>query len=516
MVWDKFMEEFQEKLEKIRQGGGPKRIEKQHAAGKMTARERIDYLVDPGSFVEFGAFVKHRSTEFGLDKVEAPADGVVTGFATIGGRLVGIASQDFTVLGGSVGEMHGIKIAELLDKAMLYGVPVIMINDSGGARIQEGVDSLRGYGDIFYRNVKASGYIPQIAVIMGPCAGGAVYSPALMDFVVMSPSSYMFITGPNVIKAVTGEDVTKESLGGPQVHTTISGNAHLVGDSEEHTLDLVKELLSYLPQNAKETPPIYETSDPINRTIDDVFDIVPAEAKMPFDVRQLITRFVDDGHFFEIMPGFAPNIVIGFARLGGQVIGIIANQPSYFAGVLDINASDKAARFIRTLDAFNIPIVTLVDTPGYMPGTNQEYGGIIRHGAKLLYAYSEATVPKVTLILRKSFGGAYLAMASKHLASDVVMAYPAAQIAVMEATGAANIIFRKEIQKAPDPKKAREEKIKEYREKLLNPYVAAARYYIDDIIDPRATRPMLYNALQIAKSKDVHEKLPKKHGNMPL
>ncbi len=516
MVWDKFMEEFQEKLEKIRQGGGPKRIERQHAAGKMTARERIDYLVDPGSFVELGAFVKHRSREFGLDKVEAPADGVVTGFATIGGRLVAIASQDFTVLGGSVGEMHGIKIAELLDKAMLYGVPIIMINDSGGARIQEGVDSLRGYGDIFYRNVKASGYIPQIAVIMGPCAGGAVYSPALMDFVVMSPSSYMFITGPNVIKAVTGEDVTKESLGGPQVHSTISGNAHLVGSSEEHTLDLVKELLSYLPQNAKESPPQHETRDPIDRLIEDVFDVVPPEAKMPFDVRELIRRFVDDGHFFEIMEGFAPNIVIGFARLGGHVIGIIANQPSYFAGVLDINASDKAARFIRTLDAFNIPIVTLVDTPGYMPGTNQEYGGIIRHGAKLLYAYSEATVPKVTLILRKSFGGAYLAMASKHLASDIVLAYPTAQIAVMEATGAANIIFRKEIQNASDPEKAREEKIKEYREKLLNPYVAASRYYIDDIIDPRATRPMLYNALQIASSKDVHERLPKKHGNIPL
>lgn len=510
------MEEFQSKLEKIKQGGGPKRIEKQHAAGKMTARERIDYLVDPGSFVELGMFVKHRSTDFGLDKVEAPADGVVTGFATINGRMVGIASQDFTVLGGSVGEMHGIKIAELLDKAMLYGVPVIMINDSGGARIQEGVDSLKGYGDIFYRNVKASGYIPQIAVIMGPCAGGAVYSPALMDFVIMSPNSYMFITGPNVIKSVTGEDVTKESLGGPQVHSSVSGNAHLVGNTEEHTLDLVKELLSYLPQNAKERPPVNTTNDPIDRTIDDVFDIIPAEVKRPFDVRELIRRFTDDNYFFEIMPDFAPNIVIGFARIGGQVVGIIANQPAYFAGVLDINASDKATRFVRTLDAFNIPIVTVVDTPGYMPGVNQEYGGIIRHGAKLLYAYSEATVPKVTLIVRKAFGGAYLAMASKHLASDIVLAYPTAQIAVMEATGAANIIFRREIKNADNPQKVREEKIKEYREKFLNPYVAASRYYIDQVIDPRLTRVMLFNALEITKSKESFEKLPKKHGNIPL
>lgn len=515
-MWDEILKKYYEKLEKIKLGGGEKRIKAQHEKGKLTARERIDLLVDPGSFVELGAFVEHRGRDFGLDKVSAPADGVVTGFATINGRMIAIASQDFTVLGGSVGEMHGIKIAQLLDKAMLYGVPVIMINDSGGARIQEGVDSLRGYGDIFYRNVKASGYIPQIAVIMGPCAGGAVYSPALMDFVIMSSNSYMFITGPNVIKAVTGEDVTKESLGGPAVHASISGNAHLVGSSEEETLELVKILLSYLPQNATQKPPKVSTDDPVDRTTDEVLSIVPPEAKVGFDIRNLITSFVDNGEFFELMPQFAPNIVIGFARIGGQVIGIVANQPGYLAGVLDINASDKAARFIRTCDAFNIPIVTIVDTPGYMPGVQQEYGGIIRHGAKMLYAYSEATVPKVTLIIRKSFGGAYLAMASKHLAADIVMAYPTAQIAVMEATGAANIIFRKEIAAAEDPEKVRQEKIKEYREKLLNPYVAAARYYIDQIIDPKYTRQAIYNALQIAASKEVHEKLPKKHGNIPL
>ncbi|AIY89799.1 carboxyl transferase domain-containing protein [Geoglobus acetivorans] len=511
------IDELYRRKEKIKQMGGEERIKKQHDAGKLTARERIELLLDPGSFVEINPFVEKRNTDFGLDKVELPADGVVTGYGTIDGRLVAVFAQDFTVMGGSLGEMHGYKIAYLLDFAMKVGIPVIGLNDSGGARIQEGVDALKGYGDIFYRNTLASGVIPQISVILGPCAGGAVYSPAIGDFIVMTKNKgcYMFITGPQVIKTVTGEDVTPQELGGWEAHAAKSGNAHLVAEDDKDAMRLVRKLVSFLPPNNLEDPPKKDTGDSPARTTPEIYDIIPDDPNKPYDVRDVIRAVVDNGEFFEIHEMFAPNATVGFARMDGKTVGIVANNPKFYAGTLDVNSSDKIARFVRFCDAFNIPILTFVDVPGYLPGVQQEYGGIIRHGAKILYAYSEATVPLVTLILRKAYGGAYLAMGSKHLGADVVYAYPTAEIAVMGPEGAAEIVFRKEIAKAEDPEKVKQEKVQEYRDSFANPYRAAARGYIDDVIDPKFTRVKIISALRVLDTK--REKLPpKKHGNIPL
>lgn len=497
--------------------GGDERIKRQHDQGKLTARERIDLLLDPGSFVEVNPFVEKRNTDFGLDKVYLPSDGVVTGYGTIDGRPVAVFAQDFTVMGGSLGEMHGMKIAYILDFAMKLGIPVIGLNDSGGARIQEGVDALKGYGDIFYRNTLASGVIPQISVIMGPCAGGAVYSPAIGDFIIMTknPGCYMFITGPGVIKTVTGEEVTPQELGGWQAHAMKSGNCHLVAEDDEEAMLLVRKLISYLPLNNLDDPPVVETGDDPSRTTPEIYDILPDDPQKPYDAKDIITAVVDNGEFFEIHAHYAPNAVVGFARMDGKTVGIVANNPKYYAGTLDVDSSDKIARFVRFCDAFNIPIITFVDVPGYLPGVQQEYGGIIRHGAKILYAYSEVTVPLVTIIVRKAYGGAYLAMGSKHLGADVVYAYPTAEIAVMGPEGAAEIVFRKEIAKAEDPAAMREQKIAEYREKFANPYRAAMRGYVDDVIDPKFTRSKIITALRILETK--REKLPpKKHGNIPL
>ena len=502
--------------EKIYKGGGEDRIKKQHDSGKLTARERIEKLLDADSFIETDIFVKHRSVEFGMDKVEAAGEGVVTGYGTIDGRPVYIYSQDFTVIGGSLGEMHSKKITKVIDEAVKMGCPLICINDSGGARIQEGIDALGGYGEIFFRNTLASGVIPQISVILGPCAGGAVYSPALTDFVFMVDDiSKMFITGPQVIQAVTGEEVSADELGGAAAHSEKSGVAHFASDSEDECFQTIRKLLSFIPQNNLEDPPVMEQDDDPNRLSSDLNQIIPDNPNKSYDVKDIITRVIDNGDFFEIQPSFAPNIVIGFARLNGRSVGIVANQPKYKAGCLDIDASDKAARFIRFCDAFNIPLVTFTDVPGYLPGVDQEHGGIIRHGAKLLYAYSEATVPKLNVILRKAYGGAYIAMSSRHLGADRVYAWPTSEIAVMGPDGAANIIFRKEIQAADDPIEFRQQKIEEYREKFANPYVAAARGYIDDIIEPQATRPYLIGALQVLDGK--RENRPaKKHGNFPV
>jgi len=505
-----------EKRRKALEGGGEERIKKQHEKGKLTARERLEKLLDEGSFVEIGMFAKSRATEFGMDKKRYPGDGVVTGYGTINGRLVFVYAQDFTVLGGSLGEMHAEKICRIMDLAMENGAPVIGLNDSGGARIQEGVDSLKGYGEIFFRNTIASGVIPQIAVIMGPCAGGAVYSPAIMDFTIMvDRSSYMFITGPQVIKAVTGEDINFEGLGGAMVHNEKSGNAHLIARNEDEAIEFIKLLLSYIPSNNMEDPPVINTGDPPDRMDYSLDKIIPEDPKKSYDVKDVISKVVDRGTFFELQPYFAPNIVIGFARLNGKSVGIVANQPRVLAGVLDINASDKAARFVRFCDAFNIPLITFVDVPGYLPGVAQEHGGIIRHGAKLLYAYSEATVPKITVILRKAYGGAYIAMSSKHLRADMVYAWPTAEIAVMGPEGAVNIVFRREIKEAEDPEKKRLELIKEYRDKFANPYVAAARLYIDDVIYPHETRPKIIQALEMLQNKREDRPM-KKHGNMPV
>lgn len=496
-------------------GGGEKRIARQHEKGKLTARERIEALLDENSFVELNMHVKHRCQEFGMADIDAPGEGVVTGYGTIDGRLIYIFAQDFTVMGGSLGEMHAKKIADVMDLALKTGAPVIGINDSGGARIQEGVDSLSGYGQIFYRNTISSGVIPQISIIMGPCAGGAVYSPAITDFVFMTQGAYMFITGPQVIKAVTGEDVSSEELGGAATHNRVSGVAHFMAADEQETFQQVRTLLSYLPNNNLEHPDRIEVQDPVTRVDTTLREIVPLESNRAYDMRDVITRVVDNGLFFESQEHYATNIITGFARLNGYSIGIIANQPRVLAGCLDINASDKAARFIRFCDAFNIPIVNFVDVPGFLPGTNQEYGGIIRHGAKMLYAYSEATVPKVTLIVRKSYGGAYLAMCSRDLGADQVFAWPGAEIAVMGPEGAANIIFRKEIAAADDPESVRQEKIADYRKRFANPYIAAARGYVDDVIDPAETRPRLACALEVLSSK--RENRPaKKHGNIPV
>ncbi len=492
---------------KVQAGGGEKRIAKQHSAGKKTARERIDYLYDPGTFREIDVFAG--------DPSKNPGEGVVTGYGTINGKKVFIYAQDFTVTGGSLGKIHAQKICKVLDLAMRTGAPVIGLNDSGGARIQEGVDALNGYGEIFFRNTVASGVIPQLAVIMGPCAGGAVYSPALMDFIFMvKGTSQMFITGPQVIKAVTGEEVTMEELGGAMTHNQTSGVAHFMGENEEHCLDMVKLLLSYLPANNLEEPPACSPKEPVGDR-EELLNIVPAQPNLSYDVKKIIKGVIDGGEFLEVHPYFAKNAVIGFARINGQSVGIVANQPDYLAGCLDINASDKISRFVRFCDAFNIPLITFMDVPGFLPGTGQEFGGIIRHGAKMLYAYSEATVPKVTVILRKAYGGAYLAMCSSALRADMVYAWPTAEIAVMGPEGAVNIIHRNEIANAENPAEERERLVKEYREKFANPYVASSRGFVDDVIDPRETREKIIDALQVLSSK--RESRPrKKHGNIPV
>ncbi len=507
---------MQDRKLSIRQGGGADRINKQHESGKLTARERIERLVDAGSFVEVDAFVEHRSVEFEMNNTKAPADGVITGYATIDGRPVYLYSQDFTVIGGSLGEMHSKKITKIMDMALKTGCPILCINDSGGARIQEGIDALSGYGEIFFRNTMASGVIPQISIILGPCAGGAVYSPALTDFVFMVDNvSKMFITGPQVIEAATGEVVTAEELGGALAHNQTSGVAHFINSTEDECFTSIRKLLSYLPLNNMEDAPIYNCNDDPNRLSPDLNNIIPDNPNKSYDVRNVISQIMDKGEFFEVHSLFATNIVVGFSHLNGKPVGIVANQPSQLAGCLDMNASDKAARFVRFCDAFNIPIITFTDVPGYLPGVEQEHGGIIRHGAKLLYAYSEATVPKLNIILRKAYGGAYIAMSSKHLGADMVMAWPTAEIAVMGPDGAANIIFRKDIEKSDDPIQTRQQKIDEYRTRFANPYVAASRGYIDDVIEPETTRPRLISALQMFESKRENRP-PKKHGNFPV
>lgn len=498
------------------QGGGPERIAAHHKRGRLTARERLELLLDKGSFHEVDAFVTHRTTDFGLDKQKYLSDSVVTGWGTIEGRLVYVFSQDFTVFGGSLGEVHAQKICKIMDMALKNGAPVIGLNDSGGARIQEGVVSLGGYADIFLRNTLASGVIPQISVIMGPCAGGAVYSPALTDFIFMvRNTSYMFVTGPDVVKTVTHEEVSFEDLGGASIHAEVSGVAHVTADSEADTLYLVRKMLGYLPQNNMEDPPFVNSSDDPLRAEEALNTIVPDDPSKPYDIKNVIRLIVDNGQFFEIQENYAANIVVGFARLGGHSVGIVANQPAVLAGVLDINASEKAARFIRTCDAFNVPIVTFEDVPGFLPGTAQEHGGIIRSGAKLLYAYCEATVPKLTVITRKAYGGAYCVMSSKHIRGDLNLAWPTAEIAVMGPDGAVNIIFRKELSEAADPVARKAELVAEYREKFANPYVAASRGYIDDVIEPAHTRARLINGLEMLNNKRDSNPA-KKHGNIPL
>ena len=514
------LEKKLEHLEKMRTeanlGGGQKRIDSQHKKGKLTARERLELLVDPNSFEEFDMFVTHRSRDFGLDKEKYYGDGVVTGCAKIGGRPVFIFSQDFTVFGGSLSEAHAEKICKIMDMAMKVGAPVIGLNDSGGARIQEGVVSLGGYADIFLRNTLASGVVPQISVILGPCAGGAVYSPAITDFTFMTKgTSYMFVTGPNVVKTVTHEEVTSEDLGGAMVHASKSGVAHFACENEADTITRVKRLLQYIPQNNCEDPPFVETNDPADREEDALNHIVPENPNHPYNIKDVIEKVVDKGSFFEVHEDFAENIVVGFAHIGGRSIGIIANQPQVLAGVLDINSSTKAARFIRFCDAFNIPILTFEDVPGFLPGTDQEHGGIIKNGAKLLYAYCEATVPKVTVITRKAYGGAYDVMNSKHVRGDMNYAWPTAEIAVMGPKGAAEIIFKREIAASDDPESALEKKTEEYRERFANPFEAAARGYVDDVIEPKTTRRRVIRAFEMLETKkDTNP--PKKHGNIPL
>ncbi|MBA3658765.1 MAG: acyl-CoA carboxylase subunit beta [Gemmatimonadales bacterium] len=497
-------------------GGGPARLAQQHKKGKLTARERLDLLLDEGSFVELDRFVTHRSTEFGIDAQIYPGDGVVTGHGRIDGRLVYVFSQDFTVFGGSLSETHAAKICKVMDLAVRNGAPIIGLNDSGGARIQEGVASLGGYADIFLRNTLASGVVPQLSAILGPCAGGAVYSPAITDFVFMVRGvSHMFVTGPNVVKTVTHEDVSFDHLGGADTHGGISGVAHFVRESEPECLGALRELVGYLPLNNLDDPPRRPTADPADRRDEALLDIIPDSANRPYDMHDVIRRVVDDGGWLEVQQGFAENILTGFARLGGQPVGVVANQPAVLAGVLDISASVKAARFIRFCDCFNLPVVTFVDVPGFLPGVAQEHGGIIRHGAKLLYAYCEATVPKLTVITRKAYGGAYDVMSSKHIRGDVNLAWPTAEIAVMGAKGAVEILFREEIATAADGAAATAERIAEYTEKFAHPYAAAARGYIDDVIDPRDTRPRLIEALGTLRTKRDRNP-PKKHGNIPL
>jgi acetyl-CoA carboxylase carboxyltransferase component len=512
---DKIME-LRDKRAASQAGGGADRVQTQHDKGRKTAYERLEILLDPGSFRELDAFVEHRSRNFGLDSQKFPGDSVVTGWGTIDGRLVYVYSQDFTVLGGSLSEVHAQKIIKIMQMAMKVGAPVIGLNDSGGARIQEGVESLSGYAEIFLNNTLASGVIPQISLIMGPCAGGAVYSPALTDFTIMvKDTSYMFITGPDVVKQVLNEDVTFEGLGGASVHATKSGACHLVGEDETQALLIARELLGYLPQNNMEDAPyIAPTDDPL-RSEAELDSIIPDNPNKPYDMRDVIEKIVDDGIFFEIHEEFAANILCGYARLGGHSVGIVANQPMVLAGVLDIKASQKAARFIRCCDSFNIPIITFVDVPGYLPGTDQEHNGIITSGAKLLFAYCEATVPKLTVTTRKSYGGAYCVMSSKHIRGDLNVAWPTAEIAVMGPEGAVEIIYRRELKAAADPVAKKKELADDYREKFANPYIAASRGYLDDVIEPRDTRPRLINALQVFQNKRDHNP-PKKHGNIPL
>ena len=512
-------EKINELIEKracARIGGGEKAIEKQHAKGKYTARERIAQLLDEGSFEELDMFVTHRCTNFGQDKKHILGDGVVTGFGTIEGRLVYVFAQDFTVFGGSLSETMAQKICKVMDMAMKMGAPVIGLNDSGGARIQEGINALAGYSEIFQRNIMASGVIPQISAILGPCAGGAVYSPALTDFTIMAKGiSYMFLTGPTVVKTVTGEDVSQEELGGASVHSCKSGVTHFATENGEEALFLIRKLMSYIPQNNLEETPLVKCDDPIDRLEDALNDIIPESAKQSYDMYDVIGAIVDNGEFLEVHRDFARNIIIGFARFNGQSVGIVANQPKVLAGVLDSNASRKAARFVRFCDAFNIPLVTLVDVPGFLPGTGQEYNGVILHGAKLLYAYGEATVPKVTVTLRKSYGGAHIVMSCKQLRGDINYAWPTSEIAVMGAEGAVGVLYAKEMKDAEDPAKLRAEKEDEYRKLFANPYQAAKYGYIDDVIEPRNTRFRIIRALQMLATKKLSNP-PKKHGNIPL
>ena len=509
-----------ERLEELRrgseEGGGEERLSAQHGKGKLSARERLNLLLDEDSFIELDRFVTHRSVEFGLDQKKILGDGVVTGYGAIHGRLVYVFSQDFTVFGGSLSEAHAEKIVKIQDLALQNGAPLIGLNDSGGARIQEGVVSLGGYADIFLRNTLASGVIPQISVILGPCAGGAVYSPAITDFVYMvKGTSYMFVTGPNVVKTVMHEDVDMEGLGGAEVHASVSGVAHFACESEPECLASVRELMGYLPQNNTELPPVLESSDSFDRRDDELLAIVPDNPNQPYDMREVIKCVVDESDLYEIHALFAQNIIVGFARLGGRTVGVVANQPESSAGALDIDASDKGARFVRLCDAFNIPLVVFEDVPGFLPGIAQEHGGIIRHGAKLLYAFAEATVPKLTVITRKAYGGAYDVMNSKHIRGDINLAWPQAEIAVMGPKGAVEILFRRELDEAENSEAAEAAQIEEYREKFANPYIAAARGYVDDVIDPRETRERLISALDMLQNKR-DQNPPKKHGNIPL
>ncbi|MBI2215491.1 MAG: acyl-CoA carboxylase subunit beta [Acidobacteria bacterium] len=510
------LEELERRKRQSELGGGEERIARQHADGKLTARERISLLFDPGSFQELDQLVVHRSTDFGMDKQKIAGDGVVTGYGTINGRQVFAFAQDFTVFGGSLSETYAAKICKIMDLAVKNGAPVVGLNDSGGARIQEGVVSLGGYADIFLRNTLTSGVVPQISAIMGPCAGGAVYSPAITDFIFMvKNTSYMFVTGPDVIKSVTHEEVTKEKLGGAQTHAQVSGVAHFTSESDEDCLAGVRELLSFIPSNNMEDPPRASTKDDPNR-IDPALDtVVPESSNQPYDIRDIVHAIADEGHFFEVHESYARNLVVGFARFDGRPVGIVANQPAYLAGVLDINASRKGARFVRFCDAFNVPLLVLEDVPGFLPGTEQEYGGIIIHGAKLLYALAEATVPKITIITRKAYGGAYCVMNSKHIRADMNYAYPTAEIAVMGAEGAVNILYKKDVEKAEDPVAARAAKIEEYKEKFANPYIAAERGFVDEIIAPRFTRRKVITAFAMLRNKRDSNP-PKKHGNIPL
>lgn len=510
------LDDLRQRREAIIAGGGAKRIAKQHESGKLTARERLDLLFDENTFVELDAYVKHRCTNFGMEKVDAPAEGVVCGYGKVDGRLVYAYSQDFTVVGGSLGEMHANKICKTLDNAMKMGAPVVGLNDSGGARIQEAVDALSGYGKIFFKNTMASGVIPQITAIMGPCAGGAVYSPALTDFVFMvDKTSQMFITGPQVIKTVTGEEVTAEELGGAMTHNSVSGVSQFMAANDEECIAEIRRLLSFLPSNNMEVAPEYDCAFDVNAIDEALNSLIPENPNKPYNMFDVITAIVDGGDYMEYLPHFAKNIITCFARINGKTVGIIANQPSVLAGCLDVNTSDKSARFIRTCDAFNIPLLNIVDVPGFLPGAQQELGGIIRHGAKMLYAYSEATVPKVSLIVRKAYGGAYLAMCSKDLGADLVLAWPSAEIAVMGPQGAANIIFRNEISESADPVATRAKVIEDYTSEFATPYKAAERGFVDDVIEPAATRPRLVDAFDMLSSK--RESRPtKKHGNVPL
>lgn len=515
-VVEKKNEDLGKKQSLIRQMGGETQKTKQHEKGKLTARERIELFFDKDTFREIDMFVKHRSTNFDLDRQVIPSDGVITGHGLVNGRPVCAYFQDFTSRGGSLGEMHAAKICKIMDSAMKAGIPIVGFNDSGGARIQEGIDALKGYGNIFFRNARDSGVIPQISAIMGPCAGGAVYSPAMTDFVFMvKRTGYMYITGPDVIRAVTGERTDHEELGGALTHNTKSGNAHFACEDEADTTNNIKTLLSFLPNNNMEDPPYYEPVDDPRRLCPELDSIIPDIPRKSYNMKEVLHHIADDGYIFEPHKYYAENIIVAFARLNGRVVGIIANQPQFLAGCLDIDASDKASRFIRTCDAFNIPLITFADVPGYLPGTDQEWGGIIRHGAKLLWSYSEATVPKLTVITRKDYGGAYIAMSSRHLGSDMVFAWPTAEIAVMGAEGAVNIIYRKDIAGAKHPEKMRKEKIHEYEDLLYNPYIAASRGYVDAVIKPSETRLHLIEALELMKTKN--ETLPlKKHGNIPL